>query len=134
MNPSLAIFAGICLVVIGGMGFFLRGALFNITTAAAEHAKIYAVAYVKGGALILLAMLASFDENFRNLTKEAAVLLPWWGWTILYLKPIAAALAVLVAFLDRSVQRGGEEAANLKAAKSGTAPPFPSATAAPPPS
>lgn len=105
MSQPLIVFAACVLLMLAALGYFLRGALFSISTQAAAHAKTYAVAYVKGGALITLAMLAAFDESFRTLTREAALALPWWGWALLFFKPIAAGLAVLVAFLDRSTQR-----------------------------
>lgn len=101
----LAVFVALALLIVLGAARFFRASLEEISGAAKEHAKLYAVAYVKGGALVALAMLASFDEAFRTLTRETAAGLSWWGWALLFFKPISAGLAVLVAFLDRSAGR-----------------------------
>jgi hypothetical protein len=111
MIIPLYTFLSIIALIIGGALWFFRGAIFAVSTAAAEHAKVYAVAYVKGGALVSIAMLSSFDETFRNLTRDTAATLPWWGWAVLFFKPLSAALAVLAAFLDRSITRAKEERA-----------------------
>jgi hypothetical protein len=99
---SLIFFTVGTLAIIVGVGYFLRGALFSVTSQAAQHASRYAIAYVKGGALIIIAMLAAFEQAFQPLTAELAARLSWWDWAILFFKPIAAGFAVLVAFLDKS--------------------------------
>ncbi len=108
MNTSLYTFLALVLTIVGGSAWFFRGTLAELGNAAKDHAKLYAVAYAKGGALILIATGASFDETFKSLTKMEAMDLPWWIWVSLFWKPIGAGLAVLVAFLDRSVQRALE--------------------------
>lgn len=120
--PAIAfwIFVAAAVGLIVAAVFFLRSAIgASIITAASAHARIYAVAYVKGAVLILIAMISSFDEAFHPLTVEQAASLAWWDWAILFLKPVAAGCAVLVAFLDRSTQRATE------AASGATRAPFP---------
>lgn len=127
MNASLAIFVGITCIILGGLGYFFRNTFSNIETIASEHAKIYAVAYVKGGALILIAAGAAFDTGFQALSPAFQATMTWAPYAIFFWKPIAGGLAVLVAFLDRSTQRASEEAANAKAKRDGTTAPFPDA-------
>lgn len=107
IDPFYA-FIGLLLVTVGSVGWFLRDTIRDLRHYAERHAKTYAVAYVKGGALVLIAAGASFDETFKGMTKAAAVELPWWAWVSLFWKPIGAGLAVIVAFLDRSAQRASE--------------------------
>lgn len=116
VTPVIAFSCGFVVILIGAI-WFLRGAIFAVTSQAAEHAKTYAIAYVKGGALVAIAMLAAFEQAFHPLTTEMALKLAWWDWAILFFKPLAAGLAVIVAFLDRSVTRAKEE-------KAATTPPF----------
>lgn len=119
---ALFVFLAFILAVIGLGLLLLRSSLGkSIGEAAATHAKTYATAYVKGTVLMLIAMIGSFEEAFRTLTSAAAAALPWWGWAILFLKPISAACAVLVAFLDKSIQRATEA---KEAALSKSTPPF----------
>jgi len=113
MTTPLVIFVGSFICVVLCAGYFLRGAIFSITNIAAQHAKIYAVAYVKGGSLILLAMFAAFEKSFQPLTIDQAAHLAWWDWIILFLSPLVAGLSVLVAFLDKSKDRADEVAAKV---------------------
>ena len=109
LDPSNIAFLAFLIFVAGllvSVILFLRSAIGQkFITKASEHAQTYAVAYVKGGILMGIAMIASFDEAFHPLTKAQAENLAWWDWAILFMKPISAAFAVLVAFLDRSTQR-----------------------------
>lgn len=82
-----------------------RKSIEQISAQAAFHAKAYAAAYAKGGALMAIAALTSYDETFSKLSSDVAAVLPWWHWLALFFKPIVAMLAVLVAFLDGSVQK-----------------------------
>lgn len=102
MDSPLIIFAASFLAIALLLWFFLRDALKSIATQAKVHAQTFALAYVKGGALIIIAMLSSFEQAFQPLTAEMATHLSWWDWAILFFKPIAAGFAVLVAFLDKS--------------------------------
>lgn len=118
---SLIFFTIGMLAIVVGVGYFLRGALFSVTSVAAQHASKYAIAYVKGSALIIIAMLAAFEQAFQPLTAELAARLSWWDWAILFFKPIAAGFAVLVAFLDKSASTATQPAGT-------TTPPFPVST------
>lgn len=102
MDPVLATFAALCFLLVGGGLYFGRGVIRTLLEAAKAHAAAYAPAYVKGGALVLIAMLAAFEQAFQPLTVEQAAHLAWWDWAIRFFKPIAAGLAVVVAFFDRS--------------------------------
>lgn len=124
MNSFLA-FLFCFLVIVGGIGWLLRGAVGSIATQAAEHAKTFAAAYVKCTALVALAMGGVFVETFSTLSQETAARMAWWGWAVLMWKPLAAGLAVLVAFLDQSAQRAG---AKRDAEKGLSNPPFPKTT------
>ncbi len=103
MNASLLFFLLLAVLVGLLVARFFSATARELAAVAAKHAKVYARAYVKGGALVVVAMIASFDENFRPLTKDVAALQPWWMWAILFLKPIGAGLAVVIAFLDKTV-------------------------------
>lgn len=129
MNYPLLAFGIVSVVGLGFLGWFLRGALFSISGLAAQHAKIYAIAYVKGGALILIAAFASFEQAYWALDEAFRNSMGWAPYVIFFSKPVTGALAVLVAFLDRSTQRATEEgqAAGLLP-KPATTPPFASPT------
>ena len=86
-----------------------RKTIEQIASHAAFHAKQYAAAYAKGGALMAIAAMTSYDETFSKLSTDVAEVLPWWHWLALYFKPVVAMLAVLVAFLDGTVQRSGDK-------------------------
>src|SRR5687768_1240144 len=87
----------------------MRGALSALSGRAAEHAKTYAGAYAKGAALVAIAVLTSFDENFKALSPDVAAILPWWSWLALFFKPVIAGLAVYVAFVDGSIKKIRDE-------------------------
>lgn len=113
---SLYVFIGLMAIGAGAAGWFLRQTIGVLAKEAAEHAKVYSLAYAKGATLISIAVITGFDENFRNLTSEEAAAYQWWNWTIIFMKPLLSGLAVFAAFLDRSVQRAQESRTN---------PPFP---------
>lgn len=69
----------------------------------AEHARIYARAYVKATCLILLSSGTAFKETFANLTPAQAAAMTWWEWASMFWMPIAAGIGVILAFLDTSV-------------------------------
>lgn len=114
---SLWFFLASVAAVLALIVWFLRGALLGISSTAAEHAKTYAVAYVKGGALIFIAAGTAFDQGFSSLSASLQASMPWAPYAIFFWKPVAAGLAVLVAFLDRSIVRAKEE-------KAATTPPY----------
>lgn len=112
--------------MLGAAAYFLRGTLNKLSLTAAEHAQVFALAYVKLGALVTLAMLTSFNETFRDLTSEIAASYAWWNWAIAFSKPIISGIAVVIAFLDQSSSRAREKADGIRAAKGISTPPFPS--------
>lgn len=122
MNEYLIAFIAISLSILAGVCYFLRGTIQGITSTAAAHAKTYSVAYVKGGALILIAAGAAFETGYQTLAAPIQNTLQWAPYAIFFWKPIAAGLAVLVAFLDRSAQNATKEA---EVAKGQTNPPIP---------
>ena len=91
------------LVVILGLGFLLRNMVKSLADTAGQHAGKYAISYVKGSALIMISMMASFQETWGMVTASDVRLWQWWDFVISFAKPFAAGLAVLVAFLDRSM-------------------------------
>lgn len=124
MNSPFLLFSSACLISAAFIGWFFRGALSSLRGIASDHAKTYAVAYVKGGCLVLIAMGSAFKETFQPLTIEQANRMEWWDWAIAFFSPLLAGLAVLAAFLDRSTQRASEDKASEDKAKALTAPPF----------
>lgn len=112
MDLILAIFLCLCVLTLGLPMFFFRQTLTILASSAAEHAKLYATSYCKGGALIAMAMMSTFKETFQPITIEQAQHFAWWDWVIKFQAPILSGLAVLVAFLDTSAQRA-REIANL---------------------
>jgi cytochrome bd-type quinol oxidase subunit 2 len=124
MNFALVGFLSAALAVLLGFRFLFAGIAEEIKGEARAHARYYALSYVKCFALVSIAMGACFTETFWNLTPEDAAAYAWWNWVILFWKPIAAGLATLLAFLDRSGQT-----ATAKKEKDATAskPPFASA-------
>lgn len=109
MNSPLIWFIVVLCAVWIPLAWLTRNALREISQQAAHHAKQYAAAYAKGGALMAIAAMTSYDETFSKLSVDVAAVLPWWHWLALYFKPIVAMLAVLVAFLDGSVQKSKEQ-------------------------
>jgi hypothetical protein len=94
----LAIAVGImCRPIIKGIGAYAKA-----------HAELYAVAYCKASCLILLAMGTTFKETWQPVTAAEAGNWQWWDWAIHFLAPLLSGLAVLGAFLDRSMQRADE--------------------------
>jgi hypothetical protein len=98
-------------VVWGAVFIFMRPVLATLSKQAAEHAKLYAAAYVKGSALVAIAVLTSFGETFKALSPDVAAILPWWSWLDLFFKPIVAGLAVYVAFVDGTMKKIRDERA-----------------------
>lgn len=102
-------------VVIGLLYAFAREAMRVLSKQAAVHAKLYAGAYARGGALVAIAVFTSFRETFQSLSPDVAAVLPWYSWLEKFLAPVIAGLAVFVAFQDGTVkkirdQRDREEA------------------------
>lgn len=113
MSYPLIVFASIFLVMVIGLVYFLRGALFSITTVAAQHAKIYAVSYVKGSCLVLISMGSTFKETWQPVTLAQAQTFQWWDYVIKFEAPLLAGLSVLAAFLDSSKNKADEVAAKV---------------------
>lgn len=116
MNPydTLISFAAAVLLLSVVFAWVFRATFRSLIDQAAQHSKTYATAYIKAGCLILITMGNTFKETFQPLTVEMVKSFAWWDWVIKLGAPILAGLAVLVAFLDRSMQRADE----AKAAKS----------------
>jgi hypothetical protein len=102
--PALGFYAFLLIVVVvcGSLGYLLRNMWKALAENAATHAGKYFVAYAKGSALILIAVFSSFAETWGMLTASDVRYFQWWDYVIALTKPLAAGLAVLVAFLDRS--------------------------------
>lgn len=124
MNYPFIAFVVVMIVVISAIVYFLRGAMFSITTVAASHAKTYALAYVKGGALITIAACASFQQAYYALDEAFRSTMPWAPYVIFFSTPITGGLAVFVAFLDRSTQRATEDAEKERIGTGNTNSPF----------
>ena len=129
MTSAWLIFAGFCAIILAilvGIGYFLRATLSAVATVASIHAKTFAVAYVKSGSLMFIAASGAFATGYSALPPALQGSMPWAPYAVFFMMPMTAALSVLVAFLDRSAQRAGEE----KTASSSTTAPF--ATTSPP--
>lgn len=102
MDYALAAFCILLAVIIGAPIILMRSALVEIGRAAAMHARTYTADYVRCTALIVLALIIGFSDTFKDFAtnEEAMRQLTWIGWTIMFLKPIAAAITTLVAFLQ----------------------------------
>lgn len=88
---------------------------------ATSHFKIYAMAYLKVGCLMTLAMGGTFKETWQSVTSADAARWAVWDWMIHLIAPVLSGVAVLSAFLDRSMQRADE----AKEKAGSTRPPFP---------
>lgn len=106
MNPFFVFLGFVALLAVALIWFAHRADLGDTL---ADHARLYARAYTKGCALVTISVLSAFDESFRSLTAADAAAMSWWQWASLYFKPVLAGLAVLVAFLDRSVSEARHE-------------------------
>lgn len=120
MSFSLLSFLAVLLLILGGAGWFFRRTLETLSDSAAQHAKLYAVSYIKGTALISIAAGAAFDQAFQSLSPIMQASMLWAPYVIFFWKPIAGGLAVLVAFLDRSFQRANEPVPDSKASSQPT--------------
>lgn len=133
MSGPLIVFLSLIVGMLGAAAYFLRGTLSKLSLTAAEHAQVFALAYVKLGALVTLAMLTSFNETFRDLSPEMASTYAWWNWAIAFSKPIIGGIAVVIAFLDQSGSRARDKADVIRTAKANgtTTPPFSPTTPSP---
>lgn len=104
INAFGATFMFFFAAMVATVGYLFKGVLLQVAAQAQEHAQYYAVAYVKCFALCAIATGACFTETFWSLTKADTDAYQWWNWMILFWKPIAAGMATLLAFLDRSSQ------------------------------
>lgn len=114
-------FTWFLVLVFGGLisfAYLARRVLRELTEQAAIHAKLYSAAYAKGGALIVIAMMSSFVENFEKLSSDVATLLPWWMWVAMFVKCVIPGLTTYVAFVDRTMERAREERTVQDAANS----------------
>lgn len=109
MSHPFVWFLIFCTVVWGSILYFARGAIDHMSRQFSAHAKSYAPAYARGGALIAIAALSSFIEVFEKLSSDMAVNLPWWMWLAMFAKPVLSALTVFAAFLDTTVKRISDE-------------------------
>lgn len=103
-NAPLIAFLGLMVLVLCGIGYFMRSALSAISSQAGVHAKKYAVSYVKGGCLMFIGAGVTFDQAYYALPDTVQSSMPWAPFVIFFWKPMAAAATVLVSFLDRSSQ------------------------------
>jgi hypothetical protein len=93
---------GVCVLAV----LFIRSAIgASIVGAASAHARQYAVSYVKGALLMAIASIGAFKETFHAVTEDMTSKWSWFDWVISFSNPVAAAFAVLVAFLDQSTKR-----------------------------
>lgn len=99
--PFIAFILLLVLIAFGSVWFF-KDTLKELRDLAAQHVGAYAIVYVKGGTLILIAVGTSFKEVFQPITAAQASNFAWWDWVIKFSAPIISGLAVLAAFLDRS--------------------------------
>lgn len=102
---TLIAFASAVLLLAVVFAWVFRATFGSLIDQAAQHSKTYATAYVKAGCLILITMGNTFKETFQPLTTEMVRSFAWWDWVIKLGAPILAGLAVMVAFLDRSMER-----------------------------
>lgn len=109
MNSPLTWFIVVLCAIWVPLAWLARKSIEQIAAQAAFHAKAYAACYAKGAALMGIAAMTSFIKTFTALSPDVAAVLPWWHWLALFFEPIVAMLAVLVAFLDRSVQSANEK-------------------------
>lgn len=109
MNFPFLAFIVILVGLIAWMCWLFWDALNNVANAAAEHAKLHTISYIKGAALIAIGVGASFEAEFKDLSVDQSIAMAWWAWSIKFWKPIAAGLAVLIAFLDRSFSKPNDE-------------------------
>lgn len=107
MNP-LYWFIATLLVPLAVFGWVLRSTIQELANQAKEHAKNYAIAYVKFGALAYISASTAFCQAYAALPAGMQSTMPWAPYFIFFSQPAIAGLGVLVAFLDRSVQRADE--------------------------
>ena len=95
-------FIAVVALLLGGTLFLLRKTIAVLLNEMTEHAGAYALVYAKGAGLITIAMIASFEQTWLTITSAEFIAMPWWVILIMYSKPLAAGLAVFIAFIDRS--------------------------------
>lgn len=101
MDPSFYFFCALLVVIFSVVGYFLRSTIRELSTAAALNARAHAVAYFRSGALMAIAAGASFETAYQAVSPAMQATMSWAPYVIFYWKPITAALAILVAVLDR---------------------------------
>lgn len=104
-HSALIVFLSSVLLLAIAFAWAFRDTFRSLIDQAAEHSKAYAMAYFKAACLILITMGNTFKETFQPLTAEMMSQFMWSDWVIKLGAPILAGLAVMVAFLDRSMER-----------------------------
>ncbi len=93
------------LLITGGISLFFGWIIWytGIFPVMAAHVQENVADFAWGIALILAAMLASFDQNFASLTRVQMESMTWLNWAILFFKPLAAGLAVFIALVKPKI-------------------------------
>lgn len=121
INGPLIGFLVLALSILVAGRYLFSGVLEEMKQQAKVHARYYALAYIKCFALVAIASGACFTETFWGLSKQEAAGYAWWNWAIAFWKPVAAGLATLCAFLDRS---GQTATAKKESDEANSKPPF----------
>src|SRR5690242_4238949 len=79
--PFIAFLILLVLIAFGSVWFF-KDTLKELRDLATKHVGSYAIVYVKGGTLILIAVGTSFKEVFQPITSTQAENFAWWDWVI----------------------------------------------------
>lgn len=99
MSYGFISFLLVAVVVLSVFLFFVRGSLVELSKAATARARANTAGYTRTMCFVALAVFIAFDDSFKPFAKDAPAMaeLTWIGWTLLYLKPIAAGLNALAA-------------------------------------
>ncbi len=124
MMEAFIILCSSTLLLAIAVGIMARPVLKHIGAYTKTHLELYFAAYLKATCLVLLAMGGTFKETWQPVTLAQTANWAPWDWVIHFLAPLLSGLAVISAFLDRSMQRADE----VKAKTASNTPPDGSST------
>ncbi len=124
MNPttdSLILFFGSCLLLAVAFVWAFKDVFQKMIGQAAEYVPAYGIAYLKCSVGMVIAAGICFKETWQPVTLAQTLTWAWWDWTIHLGAPLLSMLLYLQAFLDRSMERAGQQ----KVKDDASAPPKP---------
>ncbi len=130
MDPTtatLVLFCGSVLLLLVAFVWAFKDVFARTVQIATEHVPAYGIVYIKCTVGMIIAAGICFKETWQPVTLAQTLSWAWWDWTIHLGAPILSMLLYLQAFLDRSMERAGQQKAKADATNAPAAQPPPAA-------